>query len=151
VTASPPPAFGLDVFGLDERLRLFNYATADNRLHYLWVLRAFDTARTNYHLLLHTTEVARALATLTEANPDCPDPAELELPRLLDQLVEWGCWTAARTAPAPPPWRSIATATRSTSSPRPVTGRTGQWRACCRPAWTTRPCPGWSSPTCSPT
>jgi uncharacterized protein (TIGR02677 family) len=90
MATTSPPAFGLDVFGLDDRMRLFHYVTADNRLHYLWVLRAFDTARANYHVLLHTSEVSQALATLAEANPDCPDPADLELPRLLDQLVEWG-------------------------------------------------------------
>src|SRR5689334_17217631 len=84
------PAFGLDVFGLDDRLRLFGYVMADNRLAYLWVLRAFDAARANYHVLLHTSEVAAALAGLRAAQPDCPDPAELELPRLLDALVDWG-------------------------------------------------------------
>jgi hypothetical protein len=90
MSTSSPPAFGLDVFGLDDRMRLFHYVTADNRLHYLWVLRAFDIARANYHVLLHTSEVAQALSTLVEANPDCPDPADLELPRLLDQLVGGG-------------------------------------------------------------
>lgn len=83
-------AFGLDVFGLDERLRLFSYVTADNRLAYLWVLRAFDAARANYHVLLHTSDVTATLRGLAAAHPDCPDPAELDLPRLLDALVEWG-------------------------------------------------------------
>jgi uncharacterized protein (TIGR02677 family) len=91
VTGSQPkPAFGLDVFGLDDRMRLFGYVTADNRLAYLWVLRAFDTARANYHVLLHTSEVATALGNLHALHAECPDPAELELPRLLDALVEWG-------------------------------------------------------------
>jgi uncharacterized protein (TIGR02677 family) len=88
--SSRKPAFGLDVFGLDDRMRLFSYVTADNRLAYLWVLRAFDAARANYHVLLHTPEVAAALASLHETQPDCPDSTELELPRLLDALVEWG-------------------------------------------------------------
>lgn len=85
--------FGLDVFGLDDRLRLFGYVTADNRLAYLWVLRAFDAARANYHVLLHTSEVAAALAALRAAQPDCPEPAELELPRLLGGGVygRWSC------------------------------------------------------------
>jgi uncharacterized protein (TIGR02677 family) len=87
---APGPAFGLDVFGLDDRMRLFSYVTADNRLAYLWVLRAFDAARASYHVLLHTSEVDTAVASLHRANPDCPDPAELELPRLLDALVDWG-------------------------------------------------------------
>jgi uncharacterized protein (TIGR02677 family) len=84
------PAFGLDVFGVDDRMRLFGYVTADNRLAYLWVLRAFDAARANYHVLLHTSEVAAALSGLHASQPDCPDPAELELPRLLDALADWG-------------------------------------------------------------
>jgi uncharacterized protein (TIGR02677 family) len=84
------PAFGLDVFGLDDRMRLFGYVTADNRLAYLWVLRGFDAARANYHVLLHTSDVAAAVAGLHAVHPDCPDPADLELPRLLDALVEWG-------------------------------------------------------------
>jgi Protein of unknown function (DUF2397) len=82
--------FGLDVFGLDDRMRLFGYVTADNRLAYLWVLRAFDAARANYHVLLHTSEVTTALAGLHGVHPDCPDPAELDLARLLDALVDWG-------------------------------------------------------------
>lgn len=84
------PAFGLDAFGLDDRMRLFSYVTADNRLAYLWLLRAFDAARASYHVLMHTTEAEEALVRLHAAHPDCPDPAELELPRLLDALVEWG-------------------------------------------------------------
>lgn len=84
------PAFGLDAFGLDDRMRLFGYVTADNRLAYLWVLRAMDAARASYHVLLHTSEVSTALAGLHEVHADCPDPVDLELPRLLDMLVDWG-------------------------------------------------------------
>jgi uncharacterized protein (TIGR02677 family) len=87
---SPAATFGLDVFGLDDRMRLFSYVTADNRQAYLWVLRGFDAARASYHVLLHTSEVEAALAGLRAGHPDCPDPAELELPRLLDALVDWG-------------------------------------------------------------
>ena len=43
------------------------------------MLRAFDAARANYHVLLHTSEVAAALAGLHASQPDCPDPADLEL------------------------------------------------------------------------
>lgn len=88
--AEPTAAFGLDVFGLDDRMRLFGYVTADNRLAYLWVLRAFDAARASYQVLLHTAEVGATLTLLRAQHPDCPEPAELELPRLLDALVEWG-------------------------------------------------------------
>jgi len=84
------PSFGLDDFGLDDRMRLFGYVTAENRLAYLWVLRAFDAARAAYHVVLHTSEVSAALADLSAAQADCPDPATLELPRLLDALVDWG-------------------------------------------------------------
>src|SRR3954465_3670022 len=84
------PSFGLDDLGRDDRMRLFGYVPAENRLAYLWVLRAFDAARANYHVLLHTAEVAAALAGLHASQPDCPNPGELELPRLLDALVEWG-------------------------------------------------------------
>lgn len=91
MTAQPSrPTFGLDDFGLDDRMRLFGYVTAENRLAYLWLLRAFDSARSNYHVVLHTSDVVAALAALHEADTACPDPAGLELPRLLDALVEWG-------------------------------------------------------------
>jgi uncharacterized protein (TIGR02677 family) len=83
-------SFGLDDFGLDDRLRLFGFVTAEHRVAYLWVLRAFDAARSSYHVVLHTSEVAATLAELAAAHPDCPDPTALELPRLLDALVDWG-------------------------------------------------------------
>jgi uncharacterized protein (TIGR02677 family) len=83
-------SFGLDDFGLDDRMRLFTYVTSENRTAYLWVLRAFDAARQDYHVLLHTTDVASTLAGLAAAHHDCPQPDDLELPRLLDALVEWG-------------------------------------------------------------
>src|SRR4051794_9343531 len=90
--------FGLDAFSLDDRLRLFGYVTAENRQAYLWVLRAFDAARSNYQVLLHTSEVAAALTALSASNADCPDPADLELARLLDALVEWGVLDRAQDA-----------------------------------------------------
>jgi uncharacterized protein (TIGR02677 family) len=83
-------SFGLDDFGLDDRMRLFSYVTADNRVAYLWVLRAFDSARASYHVVLHTSEVAAALTGLAVEHSECPRPDDLELPRLLDALVEWG-------------------------------------------------------------
>jgi uncharacterized protein (TIGR02677 family) len=89
MTASASASFGLDDFGLDDRMRLFGYVTADNRLAYLWVLRAFDAARSSYHVMLPTSEVAAALAELAEVHADCPAPATLDLPRLLDALVDW--------------------------------------------------------------
>jgi len=83
-------AFGLDSFSLDDRMRLFHYTAAENRTAYLWLLRVFDQARTTYHVLLHTTEVAAALDQLAVEHPECPESEALELPRLLDALVDWG-------------------------------------------------------------
>jgi uncharacterized protein (TIGR02677 family) len=83
-------AFGLDAFSLDDRMRLFTYVTVDNRTAYLWLLRAFDRERANYHVLLHTTDVAGALDHLASDHADCPKAESLELPRLLDALVDWG-------------------------------------------------------------
>ncbi|GAJ84032.1 hypothetical protein NBRGN_068_00230 [Nocardia brasiliensis NBRC 14402] len=42
----------------DDRLRLFSFATAERRTDYLWVLRAFDSARAAYVVLLHADDVA---------------------------------------------------------------------------------------------
>ncbi|MEU7765705.1 TIGR02677 family protein [Nocardia sp. NPDC049190] len=42
----------------DDRLRLFSFATAERRADYLWVLRAFDSARAAYVVLLHADDVA---------------------------------------------------------------------------------------------
>ncbi|MGW5064198.1 hypothetical protein ACWEQ2_44235 [Streptomyces sp. NPDC004096] len=41
-------AFGIDVFSLDDRMRLFHFAAAEKRHEYLWLLRAFDRGRANY-------------------------------------------------------------------------------------------------------
>ena len=81
-----PAAFGIDAFALDDRLRLFHFTAADKRAEYLRVLRAFDRARANYQVLLHTNDVAENLAALPDAAP-VGDPAELT--SLLDKLHEW--------------------------------------------------------------
>ncbi len=93
-----PSGFGLDEFGLDDRLRLFSYVTVENRHAYLWVLRAFEAARTSYHVLLHTSDVAGSVAVLAREHAECPEPSDLDLPRLLDQLVEWGVLDRAQDA-----------------------------------------------------
>ena len=90
--------FGLDAFGLDDRMRLFSYVTAENRLAYLWVLRAFESARVDYHVLMHTDELASTLDVLADGAPDCPGSADIDLPRLLDALVEWGVLDRAQDA-----------------------------------------------------
>ncbi|MPZ80533.1 MAG: TIGR02677 family protein [Actinophytocola sp.] len=81
-------AFGIEAFALDDRLRLFNFATADKRIDYLWVLRAFDRARANYVVLLHATEVAAQLTELAVDHPDAP-AIDGDLTPLLDQLYGW--------------------------------------------------------------
>ncbi len=70
---------------VDRRLRLFSFSTADKRGDYLRVLRAFDSARAAYVVLLHADDVAEWLIrsgggklTAAEAAP------------LLDQLHRWG-------------------------------------------------------------
>lgn len=77
----------------DERLRLFSFATAEKRADYLRVLRAFDSARAAYVVLLHADDVADWIAraeTGTHAGPaGVPLPAA-EIGPLLEQLHRWG-------------------------------------------------------------
>ena len=80
--------FGIDAFALDDRMRLFHFLAADKRTMYLWLLRAFNRARANYLVLLHTDDVDAQLAALRDADPDCVVPEDL--PAALDALVEWG-------------------------------------------------------------
>lgn len=81
-------AFGIDAFALDDRMRLFHFLAADKRTTYLWILRAFNRARANYQVLLHTPDVAGQLADLAGEHADCPTPDDLAA--ALDALVEWG-------------------------------------------------------------
>lgn len=74
VAVEPEEAFGLDAFALDDRLRLFTFATVDKRTDYLAVLRAFDRARANYVVLLHAGDVDAGIEDVTP---------------LLDQLYHW--------------------------------------------------------------
>lgn len=73
----------------DDRLRLFSFATAEKRVHYLWVLRAFDHARGNYSVLLHAGDVENVLTRLPGASGD-DVPVASEIPALLEQLHAWG-------------------------------------------------------------
>ncbi|MFR9750045.1 TIGR02677 family protein [Nocardia sp. 004] len=92
----------------DDRLRLFSFATAERRADYLWVLRAFDSARAAYSVLLHADDVAEWLTRTsdpTERTPGEPRSAHscaagsrataphltaAEISPLLDQLHHWG-------------------------------------------------------------
>jgi uncharacterized protein (TIGR02677 family) len=80
--------FGIDAFTLDDRMRLFSFLAADKRATYLWVLRAFNRARANYQVLLHTADVSAQLASLAAEHTDCPMPEDLAA--ALDALVGWG-------------------------------------------------------------
>lgn len=85
----------------DDRLRLFSFATAERRADYLWVLRAFDSARAAYVVLLHADDVAewieRDRNTPRSLDPDtanqpaaAPRLSAVEVGPLLDQLHQWG-------------------------------------------------------------
>ncbi|THV41174.1 TIGR02677 family protein [Glycomyces buryatensis] len=82
-------AFGLDAIELDDRMRLFSYASSPDRAAYRWILLAMESARTGYQVVLSNKEVAAALLQLCERHPECPDPAELDLLVKLDQLHDW--------------------------------------------------------------
>jgi uncharacterized protein (TIGR02677 family) len=81
-------AFSVDAFELDDRLRLFNFAAADKRTDYLWVLRGFEHARANYVVLLHVNDVAANLVELAADHPGIPTVTG-DLTPLLDQLYGW--------------------------------------------------------------
>ncbi|WP_308221169.1 TIGR02677 family protein [Nocardia sputi] len=82
-------------------MRLFSFATAERRADYLWVLRAFDSARAAYVVLLHADDVAewieRDRNTPRSLDPDtanqpatAPRLSAAEAGPLLDQLHQWG-------------------------------------------------------------
>ena len=79
--AEQADAFGIDVFTLDDRLRLFSFATAPQRTEYLSILRAFERARANYLVLLHASDVSANLAELGIGIEDVTP--------LLEQLYGW--------------------------------------------------------------
>ncbi|WP_336620163.1 TIGR02677 family protein [Rhodococcus sp. G-MC3] len=70
----------------EDRLKLFAFTTAEKRNEYLWVLRAFDTARANYVVLLHAAEIADTLARTAPANDRL---TAAEIGPLLEQLHSW--------------------------------------------------------------
>ncbi|MEV6772205.1 TIGR02677 family protein [Nocardia sp. NPDC051030] len=67
-------------------MRLFSFATAEKRGDYLWVLRAFDTARAAYVVLLHASDVVETLNRC----PGAPGLTATEIGPLLEQLHQWG-------------------------------------------------------------
>jgi hypothetical protein len=77
LTASSWPAFGLGAHALDDRLRLFSWATGPDRRLYLTILRVFDRARQAYEVRLTTAQVAAALDTLAVEHPSVPPATDL--------------------------------------------------------------------------
>lgn len=73
--------------GADGRLRLFSFAVADKRADYLWVLRAFDAARSGYLVLLRADRVAELIDELSTHRVVI---SHIEVGVLLDQLHRWG-------------------------------------------------------------
>ncbi|MGW5311944.1 TIGR02677 family protein [Nocardia thailandica] len=77
----------------DERLRMFSFATAEKRADYLRALRAFDSARAAYVVLLHADDVAEWIAREESGGAagagGVPLPAA-EIGALLEQLHRWG-------------------------------------------------------------
>nr|WP_174567168.1 TIGR02677 family protein [Nocardia yamanashiensis] len=81
-----PRGVGAVEFAHADRLRLFSFATAEKRGDYLWVLRAFDTARAAYIVLLHASDVVETLNRC----PGAPGFTATEVGPLLEQLHQWG-------------------------------------------------------------
>ncbi len=88
LSTSTWPAFGLGAHAVDDRLRLFSWATGEHRFLYLWILRVFDRARQAYQVRLTVAEVAQALDGLADTHPAVPTPPDLAAS--LDALVDWG-------------------------------------------------------------
>ncbi|QLY27831.1 TIGR02677 family protein [Nocardia huaxiensis] len=81
-----PDGGGAEEIPHADRLRLFSFATAEKRGDYLWVLRAFDTARAAYVVLLHASDVVETLNRC----PGAPGLTPTEVGPLLEQLHQWG-------------------------------------------------------------
>jgi hypothetical protein len=128
-------AFGIDAFTLDDRMRLFHFAAAEKRNEYLWLLRAFDRGRANYQVLLHAASARDLLDQLRAEHPGCPEIGEVQ--PLLDSLNEWRLLDRSYDGTRAATWPNTVTGTTSTSSPRPVTGRTGRSRTCSARPWRT--------------
>ncbi|MFZ2173779.1 MAG: TIGR02677 family protein [Rhodococcus sp. (in: high G+C Gram-positive bacteria)] len=69
-------------------MKLFSFATAEKRVEYLWVLRAFDHARANYVVLLHAAEVARILERIA-GDDESGHLSPADITPLLEQLHVW--------------------------------------------------------------
>lgn len=83
-----PTAFGLDAFGVEARLRLFRFAAREDRLEYLWLLRAVDRGRRRYQVRLAEEEMRSLLDELRAEIPDVPHG--IDITAKCDQLTEDG-------------------------------------------------------------
>ena len=70
---------------IEERLDLFRWATAPERLTYLAVLAAFDDAKSSYEVQQRPVDIAVRLAA-----GGVPLPDDENLVRTLDSLANWG-------------------------------------------------------------
>mgnify|MGYP002652423912 CR=1 FL=1 len=75
-----------DPLFVDDRLRLFSFATAEKRADYLAVLRVFDAARASYVVLLHAGDATDMLNAAAPAH----NYSAVEVTALLEQLHVWG-------------------------------------------------------------
>ena len=82
------PAVGVGAPSVDDRLRLFAWASSPDRHLYLMILRVFDHARQHYEVRLTTRQVADALDERAAADPTAPAPTDLS--GSLDALADWG-------------------------------------------------------------
>src|SRR5215472_17601832 len=62
----------LDALAVTDRFRLFNFTRRDDRVAYLWVLRALDRLRAVHQVQAHSDEVAAALAELAAVHAEAP-------------------------------------------------------------------------------
>ncbi|MEV3857010.1 TIGR02677 family protein [Streptomyces sp. NPDC050095] len=79
-------SFDLDVLAVNDRLGLFNFTQRDDRVGYLWVLRAMNLLRDVHQVQAHPDDVARALEELATAHEEVPTAADLNLRSMLDAL-----------------------------------------------------------------
>src|SRR5215472_7103602 len=79
----------LDALAVTDRFRLFNFTRRDDRVAYLWVLRALDRLRAVHQVQAHRDDVAAALAELAAAYGEAPR-LDGSLREKLDALADDG-------------------------------------------------------------
>src|ERR1700745_1122903 len=79
----------LDALAVSDRFRLFNFTRRDDRVAYLWVLRALDRLRAGARGQAPTPDGAAALAELASFHDEVPE-LNGTLREKLDALAEDG-------------------------------------------------------------